>query len=238
MDTIEINDKLKLATCRADILAIFGIILPLITSEFAIIHKEKLKSLIFEILMVSKPSWKHANIAENVFNFVRLMCFESDCRNEFRPFIMDLVNLIISHSDKDVISAGFDAFAKMSVCSNTAYWFNSSIFKLCEIISSHSHSPEIIKSGIAMLNCFAHNAENRVLLHSYISRLGKILSLYCRDNSIVIELLKLFRIFGNGCQFSYVLILENYMASLLLIFEQNNRAITTTTATIRYLPSS
>lgn len=226
-----IDEKLKLVTCEADILAIFGIILPLITSEFAIIHKNRLSPLIVKILMSSSPYWKNANIAENVFNFVRLMCFESNCRNAFRPFIMDLINLIILHSDNGVIRAGFDAFAELSVCSYTAYWFNGSISELYKIISSHSPFPEIIKSGITMLNCFAHNAENRILLSYYIPRLGGILNLYCRDNYIVIELLKLFRILGNGYQFSYVSILENYMTSLLLIFKQNNEALTTTATT-------
>lgn len=227
MDTID--EKLKSAACRADILAIFGEILPLITSEFAIINKEKLKPLIFEILMVSGQYWENADIAKNVFNFVQFMCFESNCRNEFRPFIMDLVNLIISHSDNGVIRAGFNAFAELSVCSDTAYWFNSSIFKLCEIIISRPAFPEIIKSGIAMLNCFAHNDENRVILSCYIPRLSGLLAAYRRNNYILIELLKLFRILGNNCKFSYVLMLENSMALLLLIFEQNNEAVTTAT---------
>ena len=231
MNTIEISDKLKSAACKADILAIFEEILSLITIKFAIINKKKLKPLIFEILMVSEPYWKHTNIAKNVFNFVQFMCFEDDCRNEFRPFIMDLINLIISHSDNDVIRAGFDAFAKLSVCSNTAYWFNSSVFKLCEIISSRPAFPNIIKSGIAMLNCFAHNAENRILLSSYIPRLSGILYVYSTNNYIAIELLKLFRILGNGHQFSYVLMLEESIETLLLIFEQNNNAAATSIAT-------
>lgn len=220
MDTI--GEKLKLVTCEANLLEIFGIILPLITSEFAIIYKNRLNSLIFEILMVCNTYWKHANIAENIFNFVRLMCFENDCRNEFRPFIMGLVNLIISHSDKGnilIIRAGFDAFAELSDCSDTAYWFNSSIFKLCEIISLRPASSEIIKSGITMLNRFAHNTENQIILSCYSTQIGRLLAAYYRqDIYILIELLKLFKILGK----THSIVIKSYTSLLFCIFERNN----------------
>lgn len=218
IDTI--GNKLRLVASKEDVLEIFEIMLLIITSEFAKIYKNRFSSLIFEILIACEPYWGHIDIATNIFNFVQLMCSENNCRNAFQPFIIRLVDLIIFHSDKHntLIRVGFDAFAAISVCAETAYWFNSCIFKLCELISRNFARPDIIKSGIAMLNCFAHNFQNQKILGCYITDMGRILSAYYRDIYILIELLKLFKIISNN----HLCLIKKYMALLFCIFRRNN----------------
>jgi hypothetical protein len=171
--------------------------------------------------MACTKYWENVDIAKNVFHFIKIM----GPKNEFQPFILQLVNLILLYSNRGdilMIVAGFDAFAALSVCPDTAYWFNKCIFKLCEIISLRPARSEIIKSGINMISCFAHNFENQRIIGYYIPRLGGILAACRRDNCILIKLLKLFKIIGNSREFSYILIIENYMELLIDIFKRNN----------------